>query len=277
VTDQEPRGATAPPDEPDCRYPRGRRTTPSPNRSEKLIKYDRTLVHSILDDGYLCHIAFTAPADGGDPGGWPIVLPTLYGRVGETLYLHGSPTSRLARHLARSEHSRYPVCVAVTHVDALVAGRSAFNHAVSYRSAVVHGEARPVNLPAEKKFGLRALTEQVISGRSKATREPSDHELGWTALVAVEIETATAKIRNGGPNLAQGDEDSRHWAGIIPVHQVYGPPISTPDLKPGVQVPDHIKYLTEIRNSRNTRFVPPYERIPTPGETEERVAKAPGT
>ncbi|MBW4718644.1 pyridoxamine 5'-phosphate oxidase family protein [Saccharothrix obliqua] len=255
-------------------YPDDQRTATSPTYSRALITRDRSLVRSILDDGYLCHVAFIAPKRGNNPGGEPVAVPNLYGRVGETIYLHGSPNSRLAKHLEST--ATYPVCVAVTHVDALVAGRSAFNHAVSYRSAMIHGKAYLVTDAKEKTAGLKALVEQVISGRSQGTREASAEELKHTALVGVRIETATAKVRNGGPNVAPGDEHSKHWAGIIPVRQVYGPPISAPDLETGVVVPDHIRYITEIKNQRNIRFTPPYESVPATA-AGGGVAKAPGS
>jgi nitroimidazol reductase NimA-like FMN-containing flavoprotein (pyridoxamine 5'-phosphate oxidase superfamily) len=256
------------------KYPLEDRTSPSPNFSARLIKYDKALVHSILDDGYLCHLAYVAPKSGEDKGGWPLAVPHLYSRVGETVYLHGSPRSRLAEHLSKGNlRDHYPVCVTVTHVDALIVGRSAFEHVIAYRSAVVHGQAYLVTDPREKSAGLRTLIDQVISGRSEDTRKPSDVELGATALIGVRIETATAKVRTGGPDCTPGDEESDHWAGVVPIRQVYGPPISAPDLKKGVVAPDYIRYLTEIKNQRNIRFTPPREKLPSAEVVAERSSK----
>jgi nitroimidazol reductase NimA-like FMN-containing flavoprotein (pyridoxamine 5'-phosphate oxidase superfamily) len=270
VTDHAPQQPSSPTSEPepDCEYPREERTTPSPNYSARLIKYDKAVVHGILDDGYLCHVAFVAPPWHGNQGGWPVAVPHLYSRVGGTLYLHGSPRSRLAEYLNRNGDAEYPVCVAVTHVDALIAARSAFEHVIAYRSATLHGRAYLVSSLKEKSVALTALIEQVISGRSKDTRAPSADELSKTALIGVRIETATAKVRTGGPDVDPGDAHSKHWAGIIPIRQVYGPPISSPDLETGVTVPDYIRCITEVKNQRNIRFTAPYEKPPSTEATE---------
>ncbi|SHF08365.1 pyridoxamine 5'-phosphate oxidase family protein [Streptoalloteichus hindustanus] len=236
-----------------CAYEKNCYTTPSENNSWHMIRYERALVHAILDDGYFCHVGFIAPRDIPDkcPGDHPVVLPMSYGRMGERLYLHGSPKSRLMRAVKNAGDDGLPVCVTVTHVDALALGRSAFNHSVAYRTAVVHGEAFLVTDPEERKKGLTALVEQFVPGRSRTTRPPNDQELSWTALLGIQIRTATAKVRRVGPNAMQDDlVENRFWAGIVPVRQVYGPPISDPDLRPGVPVPDHVRYLTEIRDGR---------------------------
>ncbi|MGH3708935.1 MAG: pyridoxamine 5'-phosphate oxidase family protein [Pseudonocardiaceae bacterium] len=251
-----------------CQYEKNCYTTPSQNYSRNLVKYDKALVRSILDDGYLCHVGFIAPPrDIGItekkhcPGGEPVVLPMLYGRVGETLYLHGSPDSRLMTTVRNCSPEGYPVCVTVTHVDALVLGFSVFGTVISYRSAVIHGNAKYLdekNGKEEKGRALRALLNQVVPGRSETSRPPTPDELDKPTVIRIDIRDASAKIRTGGADENPMDiGDNRYWAGVLPVRQVYGPPISALNIGPGVSVPDHIKYLTEIREHRNIQMLPP--------------------
>jgi len=123
-------------------------------RLPKRANYDRETVYSILDTAFVCHVGFSVE-------GQPFVIPTNYGRSGDTLYLHGSAASRMLKTLSGG----VPVCVTVTHVDGLVLARSAFHHSVNYRSVVILGRAQLVEDPAEKMEGLRIFTEHVMKGR----------------------------------------------------------------------------------------------------------------
>lgn len=191
---------------------------------------ERATVHAILDAGMICHVGLATPRG-------PVVIPTIYARDGETLYLHGSPASRLLRDLAKGA----PACVTVTHVDAVILARSAFHHSLNYRSAVVFGTAREVKDPCEKERALRLVVEHVVPGRTGETRAPNDFELRYTRVIALEIEEASAKVRSGGPKDDEEDLALPHWAGVIPLRTVAGPPQPAADLADGVAIPAYAK------------------------------------
>ncbi|WP_129838163.1 pyridoxamine 5'-phosphate oxidase family protein [Streptomyces sp. RFCAC02] len=192
------------------------RTTPT--RARHRVAYDRDLVHAILDEGWLCHLAFVRD-------GLPAVLPTLYARVGERLYLHGSTGARPVREAAAAPGGM-PVCLTVTHVDGLVLARSAFHHSVNYRSVVVHGTARPVTDAAERARAFDAVVDQVVPGRSADCRPGDVKELAATALLAVDLAEVSAKVRAGGPIEEPDDLDLPHWSGVLPVRTQYGAPVA---------------------------------------------------
>ncbi|WP_031507186.1 pyridoxamine 5'-phosphate oxidase family protein [Streptomyces megasporus] len=224
MSDTAPRSAYAP----------TRRTVPT--RGRKRATYDRALVHAILDEGYVCHLGFVRD-------GAPVVLPTLYARVGERLYVHGSTGSRPLRAAGSSGDAGLPVCLTVTHLDGLVLARSAFHHSVNYRSVVVHGTARQVTDPAERAVALDALVDQAVPGRSADTRRSDAWESAATAVVALELEEVSAKVRTGGPNDEPEDLELPHWSGVVPVRQVLGPLVPADDLAPGIPVPDYLAAL----------------------------------
>ncbi|WP_425086247.1 pyridoxamine 5'-phosphate oxidase family protein [Streptomyces hainanensis] len=210
-------------------YPRTERTTPT--RARERAGYARELAHGILDDGYLCHLGYVRD-------GAPVVLPTLYARLGERLYLHGSTGSRAAR-TAAEEPVGLAVCVTVTHVDGLVLARSAFHHSVNYRSVVVHGVARPVTDPAEKRRALDVVVDQVLPGRAADCRPASARELAATALLALDLSEVSAKVRTGGPTDEPEDVALPHWSGVVPVRPGYGPP----EPAGGEPTPDYLARL----------------------------------
>ncbi|MET8977190.1 pyridoxamine 5'-phosphate oxidase family protein [Streptomyces sp. NPDC004539] len=220
------RQETAPP------YPRTDRTVPT--RSADRASYDRDLVHAILDEAYVCHLGFVRD-------GAPVVLPTLYARVGEHLYVHGSTGSRPLRMTGRAPEG-LPVCLTVTHVDGLVLARSAFHHSINYRAVVVHGLAYDVTDPAEKRAALDALVDHVVPGRSADSRPANKKELAATAVIRLDLTEVSAKLRTGGVNDEPEDLALPHWAGVVPVQRVYGTPVPDPLLAPGTELPS---YLTE--------------------------------
>ncbi len=224
MSDTAPRSAYAP----------TRRTVPT--RGRKRATYDRALVHAILDEGYVCHLGFVRD-------GAPVVLPTLYARVGERLYVHGSTGSRPLRAAGSSGDAGLPVCLTVTHLDGLVLARSAFHHSVNYRSVVVHGTARQVTDPAERAVALDALVDQAVPGRSADTRRSDARESAATAVVALDLEEVSAKVRTGGPNDEPEDLELPHWSGVVPVRQVLGPLVPADDLAPDIAVPDYLAAL----------------------------------
>ncbi|MFE9794124.1 pyridoxamine 5'-phosphate oxidase family protein [Streptomyces goshikiensis] len=205
-----------------------------PSRSRERARYDRETVHSILDQAYLCHLGFIRD-------GAPVVLPTLFGRVGERLYLHGSTGSRPL--LAAKADPGLPVCVTVTHVDGLVLARSAFHHSLNYRSVVVHGTAHQVTDEAERRLALNALVDQVVPGRSADSRPADAKELAATAVIRLDLTEVSAKVRTGGPNDDPEDLDLPFWSGVVPVAPAYGTPVPAADLAPGIAAPDYLAAL----------------------------------
>ncbi len=206
-----------------------------PTRSAARASYDRELVHAILDEGYVCHLGFVRD-------GAPVVLPTLYARVGERLYVHGSTGSRPLR-MAGQADPGLPVCVTVTHVDGLVLARSAFHHSINYRSVVVHGTAHQVTEPQEKRAALDALVDHVIPGRAADSRPANAKEFAATAVLRLDLEEVSAKLRTGGVNDEPEDLSLPHWAGVVPVRRQYGTPVAAADLAPGIGLPDYLAAL----------------------------------
>ncbi|GAA1011008.1 hypothetical protein STXM2123_2055 [Streptomyces sp. F-3] len=206
-----------------------------PTRSAHRASYDRELVHAILDEGCVCHLGYIRD-------GAPVVLPTLYGRIGERLYVHGSTGSRPLR-MAGQADPGLPVCLTVTHVDGLVLARSAFHHSVNYRSVVVHGVARRVTDPQEKRAALDALVDQVVPGRSADSRPANAKELAATAVLRLDLDEVSAKVRTGGVDDEPEDLSLPHWAGVIPVRRQYGTPLPDAALSPGIALPGYLAAL----------------------------------
>jgi nitroimidazol reductase NimA-like FMN-containing flavoprotein (pyridoxamine 5'-phosphate oxidase superfamily) len=184
---------------------------------------------AVLDAGMICHLGVVLD-------GAPLVLPTAYGRIGDTLYLHGSSANR-SMHAAGG----HEVCITVTLVDGLVCARAVFAHSVNYRCAVVFGTARIVTDPDERMAGLRAVTEQLIPGRWDAVRAPTRKELAATSVLAVPLDEASVKVRTGPPGDEPEDLDLPVWAGVLPMTIGFGEPEPDPALRPGMTAPDHIR------------------------------------
>lgn len=192
--------------------------------------YDSATVYQILDTGFVCHVGFSVD-------GQPYVIPTNYGRSGDTLYFHGSAASRMLKTLSEG----VPVCVTVTHVDGLVLARSAFHHSVNYRSVVILGSARLVDDPAEKTAALRLFTEHVLKGRWDDVRQPTEQELKATTVVALPLEEVSAKIRTGGPVDDEPDYALPVWAGVLPLETVAGSPEPDALRKNDAPLPGYLK------------------------------------
>jgi uncharacterized protein len=199
-------------------------------RLPKRGKYERETVFAILDEGFVCHVGFAVD-------GQPYVIPTNYGRSGDTLYLHGSAASRMLRTLSEG----VPVSVTVTHVDGLVLARSAFHHSVNYRSVVILGTARLVTDRAEKMEALRVFTEHVMKGRWDDVRQPTEQELKATTVLALPLEEVSAKVRTGGPIDDEEDYALPVWAGVLPLETSIKEPVPDPQRKRDQPVPPYLK------------------------------------
>ncbi len=202
------------------------------SRVKRLAKrgsYDRETIFGILDANYLCHVGFEA-------GGQPFVIPTLYGRIGDAIYIHGSNVSRMLGYAAEEAD----ICIAVTSVDALVLARSAFHHSINYRSAVVFGRGEPVTDDAEKLAALKAISDSVLKGRWEDCRLPNSKELNVTAVIRIRIDEASAKSRTGMPIDDAEDMALPVWAGLVPVATSLGTPQPDPALAPETGLPDYL-------------------------------------
>jgi nitroimidazol reductase NimA-like FMN-containing flavoprotein (pyridoxamine 5'-phosphate oxidase superfamily) len=199
-------------------------------RLPKRGNYDRETVYSILDTAFVCHVGFSVD-------GQPFVIPTNYGRSGDTLYLHGSAASRMLNTLSGG----VPVCVTVTHVDGLVLARSAFHHSVNYRSVVILGKAQLVEDPAEKMEALRIFTEHVMKGRWNDVRIPTQQELKATTVLSVPLEEVSAKVRTGGPIDDEPDYALPVWAGVLPLETVAKTPLPDAQRKNDPPIPEYLK------------------------------------
>jgi nitroimidazol reductase NimA-like FMN-containing flavoprotein (pyridoxamine 5'-phosphate oxidase superfamily) len=192
--------------------------------------YDSETVFKILDEGFVCHIGFVVD-------GQPYVIPTGYARAGDTLYIHGSPASRMLRTLSGG----VIVCVTVTLLDGLVLARSAFHHSMNYRSVVILGHASVVEGREEKLRALEALTEHVIHGRWKDVRQPTESELKATLVLALPLAEVSAKVRTGPPKDDDEDYQLPIWAGVLPLPITPGVPQPDPRLVPGVEMPAYVR------------------------------------
>lgn len=198
--------------------------------------HDPEIVHEILDEAFLAHVGFQT-------NGQPFVIPTLYGREEDKLYLHGSAASRMLGELA----SGLPACVTVTLVDGLVLARSAFHHSMNYRSVVAFGIARKIQEPAQKTRALRIISEHLVAGRWNDVRGPSDKELRATAVLEFSIEEASAKIRQGPPVDDEVDYSLPVWAGVLPLRLEAKTPIPDSRLAASTEVP---QYVLRSRNGK---------------------------
>ena len=183
-------------------------------REPQRAVYDREVINAILDEGLVCHVGFTAE-------GQTYVIPTMYARVGDAIYFHGSAASRMLRGLA----SGLNVCVTVTLADGLVLARSVFNHSMNYRSVVALGNAALVDEPGEKLAALRAFTEKILPGRWGDARQPCQKELQATSILRLPLDEVSAKVRAGGVEDDAEDYALKVWAGIIPLRLVADSPV----------------------------------------------------
>jgi nitroimidazol reductase NimA-like FMN-containing flavoprotein (pyridoxamine 5'-phosphate oxidase superfamily) len=190
---------------------------------------DRADLYEVLDAGLICHLGVIAD-------GAPVVLPTAYGRDGDTLYLHGSSANGMF-----GAADGQQVCVTVTHMDGLVCARSVFSHSVNYRSAVVFGTATLVRDDDERWQALRIITDQLIPGRWAAARQPTKKEMAATAVLSLPLTEASVKVRTGMPKDEPEDYGLDVWAGVLPMAVTFGEPAPDPTMREEIPLPAHIR------------------------------------
>lgn len=194
--------------------------------------YDKKTVHGILDSALLASVGFVQD-------GQPVVVPMLYGREGETIYLHGARKSRVIRLLKETGTAS----MNITHVDALVYARSAFNSSMNYRSVTVFGKVRLVDEWDEKIHALRVISDSTMPGRWDELRAPLDREIKMTGVIALEIESASAKVSTGMPDDEDEDYDIPVWAGILPLKSTFTKLESDDRLQDGVEPSAAVKAM----------------------------------
>ena len=192
----------------------------SPTERTRVVReshrgaYDRETIDKILDEGFVCHVGFSVD-------GQTYVIPTLFARIGDAIYFHGSAASRMLRNVSDG----IPVCVTVTLTDGFVLARSVFNHSMNYRSVVALGKAILVDAANEKLQALHAFTEKILSGRWNDARQPNEKELKATSILRLPLTEVSAKIRTGPPEDDAPDYALPIWAGVIPLSFTPGAPI----------------------------------------------------
>jgi uncharacterized protein len=205
-------------------------------RLSKRAVYDKQQVHEILDEGYLCHVGFVRD-------GQPFVIPTLYARCGEMLYIHGSGVSRMLNTLAEGVE----VCVTVTLVDGYVLARSAFHHSMNYRSVVILGRAQLLAERQEMLRALEAITDHVVPGRWSEVRAPNELEMRQTAVLALPLEEVSAKVRVGPPVDDEEDYALPVWAGVVPIGAALTEPVADGRVPPGIEAPQLSRFARRPR------------------------------
>jgi uncharacterized protein len=199
-------------------------------RKRERGSYDRSVIDAILDEALIAHVGIL------DGEGRPLVIPTLHARSGDVVYCHGSSASRTIKAMATG----VPICLTVSLVDGLVLARSAMHHSANYRSVMLLGEATPVVEPEEKMAAFETIVERLVPGRWGEVRHPSENELKATAVVALTIDEASAKVRTGPPLDEEEDYAIASWAGVIPLALKAGTPQPDPLLAEGIALPSHI-------------------------------------
>jgi uncharacterized protein len=193
--------------------------------------YDRESIYKILDEGFVCHVGFSLD-------GQPYVIPTLFARVGDAIYFHGSAASRMLRNLSEG----ISVCVTVTLTDGFVLARSVFNHSMNYRSVVALGKAVLVDAPEEKLEALHAFTERILPGRWNDARQPNEKELKASSILRLPLTEVSAKVRTGPPMDDDPDYALPVWAGVIPLQVVPGAPMRDERCDTSIPVPGYVAH-----------------------------------
>lgn len=199
-------------------------------RGHERGHYDEATIHDILDSAILGHVGYTIDSQ-------PFVTPTFFWRRKNCLYWHGSSASRMIRQQAEG----IDVCMTVTLLDGLVIARSAFNHSANFRSVMAFGRTRLVTEEEERNRELDRFVERLLPNRLASLRPSHPQELKATALIAMEIAEAVAKIRSGPPEDAEEDYALDCWAGVLPIQQLIGSPLADPRLRADIAKPDHLE------------------------------------
>ena len=183
-------------------------------RVPKRGHYDVKTINGILDSAMHCHVGFVYE-------GYPVVIPTAFGRKENTIYIHGSTASRMMKSLADG----IEVCLTVTKLNGIVLAKSAFHHSMNYESVVIFGKAKKIESGHEKLEALKAFSDHLIPGRWEEVRLPNEKEMKATMVLKLEVDDSSAKIRTGGPVEDKADEQLPIWSGVLPIQTHYEQPV----------------------------------------------------
>jgi|SRR5690606_1204429 len=197
-------------------------------RAPKRGVYDKETIYKILDSDFLCHVGIIH-------NGYPVVIPTFYGRKDDFIYIHGASVSRLITEVEKG----IDVCISIASVQGIVLARSAFNHSANYESVVLFGKGELVS-DDEKEETLKIISDHIIDGRWEEVREPSAKELKATKVIKIKIDEVSAKVRTGDPIDDKEDYNLDVWAGLIPIEKKLGKPITDSKLKPGIEISNSV-------------------------------------
>ena len=197
-----------------------------------LARYDKRTVHSILAAAQVAQVGFVQD-------GAPVVVPMIFGRDGETLYLHGARKARVIKLLDKTDK----ICVNVTLIDGLVLARSAFNSSMNYRSVTLFGQPTLVDSSAQKLHALRIISEHNMPGRWDELRPPHDKEIKMTGVIAMSIDFASAKVSASMPDDEVDDYAIPVWAGVLPLQARLGELVDDDRLLPNVQASAAVRAL----------------------------------
>jgi nitroimidazol reductase NimA-like FMN-containing flavoprotein (pyridoxamine 5'-phosphate oxidase superfamily) len=203
-------------------------------RLRERATYDVGAVYALLDASLLCHIAYVID-------GQPFCTPTTFWRRGNLVVWHGSVGSRMLREQG-AKH--LPVCLTVSHLDSIVATRSAFGHTVNNRSAMLFGRAELIEAPEERLMESRLVMDHFLPGRSGLVVPPTPQELKTVSFLKMNIEEAVVKVRNY-PASHEPPQHRGHkvWAGQIPIETRIREPVPCELLDPGIpKGPDIARY-----------------------------------
>lgn len=193
-------------------------------RMRERATYDVETVHAMLDAALFCHIAYVVD-------GQPYCTPTLFWRRDNHVIWHGSVGSRMLREQVK----HVEVCLTVTFLDGIVLTRTAFRHAVNYRSAMLFGRASLIDDPQEKEFEAQQLIENFLPGRNPLVVPPDPSELMQASFLRMPIDQASAKVRNHpAAHEAAEFRSTPVWAGEIPIEMRIGAASPCTELSPGI-------------------------------------------
>jgi uncharacterized protein len=217
----------------------------SPTERTRVVRephrgsFDRDTIYKILDEGFVCHVGFTVE-------GQPYAIPTMFARVGDAIYFHGSAASRMLRGVS----SGLAVCVTVTLIDGLVLARSVFNHSMNYRSVVALGKATLVGEAEEKLAALRAFTEKILPRRWDDARQPNEKELKATSILRLPLSEVSAKMRIGDVQDDEEDYALPVWAGVLPIRLAASAPIRDRRCDAGLAIPASVTNFDKRLSAR---------------------------
>ena len=192
--------------------------------------YDLKTIYEIIDEAKYCHISFIQDD-------YPFIIPTIHARIDDTLFFHGSKSSRMLNHIAHGN----PVCIAMTIFDGLVLARSIFHHSMNYRSVVLFGNGEEIADQKSKLKAFEAMSNHLLPGRWEDARQPNENEINSTAVASVKIAEASAKIRTGPPVDDEEDYKLNVWAGVLPILKGFYEPVKDPKLISDIVLPGYIK------------------------------------